>query len=427
MVKKILLITFYWPPAGGPGVHRWLRFSKYFKENNCELTVYCPENAAWPVIDESLNSEVSEDLTVIRRKVFEPHKYLQKKAGFEGGAGIGTKTNKLGFIKKMMIWTRGNLFIPDARRFWINPSYRFLKNYLKENPDITHIISTGPPHSMHVIALKLKKQFPKLHWTADFRDPWTEIDYYQELLPGKFADKMQKKLELSVLQNADLVLSIGEDCAKGLQRIGGRKVEIITNGFIFPEFDPKQIVLDSKFSIAHFGSMAASRNPVSLWKALRLALQENSKLKEYLNINLYGSVDFSITEDIAKYELTDFYTGPKQVSHKESITLQQRTQLLLLVANKAINSKGILTGKFFEYLGAKRPMLVIGESDSDLEKIVLETNSGKFFEYEEVESLKHYILTSFEQFLNQNLYSNPINIEQFHSKTLTRKIIELIK
>lgn len=426
MSQKILLITYYWPPAGGPGVHRWLRFSNYFKENGWELTVYCPEDAAWPVIDQGLTSDIPTDIRLIKRKIFEPHKYLQKKAGFEGGAGIGSK-NKGGIIKRLMIWTRGNLFIPDSRRFWIKPSYRYLKKHLKNNPDIRHIISTGPPHSMHLIALKLKQHFPDVKWTADFRDPWTEIDYYQELLPGKFADRQQKKLEKNVLKQADLVVGIGEDCASGLERIGGRKVEIVTNGFIFPEFDEKQVQLDKRFTIAHFGSMAASRNPIVLWKALAAVLQKNSSLQKYLQINLYGSVDFSVTESLHEYGLTSYFDGAKNVTHAESIQLQRTTQILLLVANKAVNSKGILTGKFFEYLGAKRPMLVVGQADSDLEKIVEETQSGCFVDYEDVNTTIRFIEDSFEKFQNKQLYSNPIHTEQFHSKTLTKKYLDLIE
>lgn len=426
MTKKVLLITYYWPPAGGPGVHRWLRFSHFFKENGWDLTVYCPEDAAWSIVDEGLNTEVPTGITIIRKKIFEPHKFFQKKAGFEGGAGIGSK-NKGGIIKQWMIWIRGNLFIPDSRKFWINPSYRFLKRYLVSNPEITHIISTGPPHSMHLIARKLKQQFPHLKWTADFRDPWTEIDYYHELLPGKYADNKQKKLEKEVLKQADLVVGIGDDCANGLERIGGRKVEIITNGFIFPEFNARKEVLDSKFTISHFGSMAASRNPVVLWKALKNLIQEIPELKEHLEINLYGSVDYTVIDDINKMGLTNYFPGIKNVNHAESLLLQRKSQLLLLVANKAVNSKGILTGKFFEYLGAQRPMFVIGQSDSDLEKIVLETKSGHFVDYDDIENASKYIKESFYRYMNQDLFSSPVDTERFHSQFLAKKYIHSIE
>lgn len=425
-MSNALLITFYFPPAGGPGVHRWLRFSKFFKENNWNLTVYCPENAAWPVVDKELEHEIPSDIKIIRRPIFEPQKYIQKKAGFEGGAGIGSQKKK-GLITKLLIWARGNLFIPDARRFWINPSYRFLKHYLKENPSITHIISTGPPHSMHLIARKLKHSFPHLKWVADFRDPWTEIDYYQELLPGKYADKRQKALELAVLKEADLVVSIGEDSAQGLEKIGGRKVEVITNGFIFPEFDVQDQKLDSKFTISHFGSMPASRNPHVLWQALENVLKIQPALKSHLEIQLFGSVDFTITESIKKHQLESYFHGAKSVSHAESLLLQRQTQLLLLVANKSINSKGILTGKFFEYLGAKRPIFVVGQKDSDLEKVVNDTDSGCFIDYDNIKEAESYLLECFELYQKEQLFNQAKNIEQFHSQEIARTFLRKLK
>lgn len=426
MNKKALLITYYWPPAGGPGVHRWLRFSNYFTENGWDLTVYCPDNAAWPVVDEKLLEEVPSTVTVIRQPIFEPHKFFQKKAGFTGGAGLGSTTKK-GWLKQLMIWVRGNLFIPDARRFWINPSYRFLKNYLNEHPEITHVISTGPPHSMHVIAKKLKEIHPNIKWVADFRDPWTEIDYYQELNIGKRADNKQKKLEKEVLSKADLVISIGNDCAAGLEKIGGRKVEIITNGFIFPEFDEKQVELDKKFTISHFGSMAPSRNPLVLWQALEQLIQENSDFANHLQIQLYGTVDFSIIKSIEEHGLAHYLAPIQQMSHAESIVKQRKSQLLLLIANQTANTKGILTGKFFEYLGAKRPILAIGQKESDLENIINETESGFFVGYEDVESAKNCIQTYFKAFLNKNLFVESKNTAQFHSGVIATKMLLLLE
>lgn len=425
MNKKALLITYYWPPAGGPGVHRWLRFSNYFTENGWDLTVYCPENAAWPVIDEKLLEETASTITVIRQPIFEPHKFFQKKAGFTGGAGLGSTTKK-SWLKQFMIWVRGNLFIPDARRFWINPSYRFLKTYLKEHPEITHIISTGPPHSMHVIAKKLKDSQPKIKWVADFRDPWTEIDYYQELNIGKRADNRQKKLEKEVLSKADLVVSIGNDCAAGLEKIGGRKVEIVTNGFIFPDFDEKQVELDTKFTISHFGSMAPSRNPLVLWHALEQLIQENSDFASQLQIQLYGTVDFSIIKCIEEHGLANYLAPIQQMSHAESIVKQRKSQLLLLIANQTANTKGILTGKFFEYLGAKRPILAIGQKESDLENIINETESGFFVGYEDVDSLKKWLSECYSTYQKSRLNSEYKNIEKYHSRNLTESFLYLM-
>lgn len=425
-LKHVLLITYYWPPAGGAGVHRWLRFSKFFKENGWQMHVYSPSNAQYPIMDEGLVHEVSPDLIHLQHPIFEVQQLIAQKAGFGKGSGVNT-TKKKSWIQRSMIWVRGNLFIPDARVFWIRPSVKRLKAYLKEHPEITHIISTGPPHSVHVIARNLKRNFPNLNWMADFRDPWTQIDFYQDLLPGKWADKRQKEMEKSVLTEADSVITVSEDCATGLKKIGKRPVEVITNGFIFPDFDPRSKQLSKKFTITHFGSMAESRNPYVLWKALAELVNENQALANALKIELFGNVDNSVLESIQTHGLTPFFDGVQTVKHHESIELQQTRSLLLLVANNTPNVKGILTGKFFEYLGAKRPILGIGASDSDLANVMKETNSGILVEFEAVDSMKETIRHYFDLWQKGDLYVELKNIENYSSQNIAQHIIRLLK
>lgn len=417
-----LLITFYWPPSGGPGVHRWLRFSRFFKQNNWDLHVYCPEDAAWPMRDEALEQEVAPELTIVRNRIFEPHKFLGKKNNPNVGGGF-TKQKESSRFQRLIIWVRGNLFVPDARVFWIKPSVRFLKKYLRQHPEIDTIISTGPPHSMHRIAFQLKGHFPAIKWIADFRDPWTEIDFYDDLNIGKRADQRHKKMEKEVLQQADLVISIGENCAAGLAKIGKRPVEIFTNGFIFPEFEAKSVTLSTSFTIAHFGSMSFPRNPLALWKALHEIIQTNTEFRQKLAIRLIGPVDFGVFESIDAHGLTPFVQHTSHVPHQTSIQLQQQTAVLLLVANKTGNVKGILTGKFFEYLGAKRPILAIGEAESDLETALKETQSGAFFDYSNHEALKETVLQWFELFQSQNLYVHAQGLERYSSENITQLLL----
>lgn len=420
--KNVLLITYYWPPSGGAGVHRWLRFSNYFKENNCNLTVYCPEDAAWPAIDENLNSQVSKDITVIRRKIIEPNKFLNR--GKKAGVGF-TQSKKQSVVQKAMIWVRGNLFIPDSRVFWIKPSARFLSNYLKNHPEITTIVSTGPPHSTHLIALKLKEKF-NIKWIADFRDPWTQIDFYTDLLPGKRADKKHKRLEKLVLTKADEVVTVSKACAEGLEEIAKRKVHVVTNGYNFPEFDSSKIELNKNFTISHFGSMPFTRNPLVLWKVLGQLIPTNTELAEHLKINLIGTVDYQVIDSLKEFGLENYVTIIPPIPHQESILLQRSSQLLLLVANNSGNVKGILTGKFFEYLGAKRPIIAIGENDSDLKKIVNHTKCGCFADYSDEKTLSAFVSQSFKDYQSGNLSNIAINTEEFSSSNLVKKIIELV-
>jgi glycosyltransferase involved in cell wall biosynthesis len=421
-----LLITFYWPPAGGAGVHRWLRFSNYFKENGVNLHVYCPEDAEWPLIDKELGAQISPDLTIIKRKIFEPHKYIGKKNNPNVSGGF-TRSNKSSIVQKLVIWTRGNLFIPDARMFWIRPSISYLKTYLKNNPQIETIISTGPPHSLHLIARKLKKQFPNIKWIADFRDPWTEIDFYKELNLGKWADKQQHRLEKACLQEADEVVTISQNCAIGLEKIANRKIEVITNGYNFPDFDKDSIQLDKKFSIVHFGSMPFARNPEIIWQALDLICQENIDFRNDLEIKLVGPVDYTVQERIKENNLTPYFNHIPLVKHQESINLQRSTQVLLLVGNNTGNVKGILTGKFFEYLGAYRPILAVGAKESDLEEAVNFTKSGFFVDYHNLEDAKNAILSYYALFQKNVLNIQSENLSFFTSKELAKQFCDLIK
>ena len=417
-----MLITYYWPPSGGAGVHRWLRFSKYFKEKNCNLTVYCPENAAWPVIDSELAKEVPEDVRVIRRRIFEPHKYLSGK----NKTGVGfTEKKKQSYLKKIIVWIRGNMFIPDSRVFWINPSIRFLTNYLKEHTEIDTIISTGPPHSMHLIALGIKKKLG-IKWIADFRDPWTQIDFYDDLLPGKSADLKHKKLEAECLKIADEVVTVSNACANGLSDISHRTIHVITNGYDFPEFDENSIKLDLKFTISHLGSMPFTRNPLVLWKALKIVLDKSPDIKKDISIQLIGSVDYKVFESAKEFGVEKFIHLGEPVSHKESIEVQRRSQLLLLVANNSGNVNGILTGKFFEYLGAKRPILAIGGQDSDLDYAFQETQCGQFVAFDDVQTMVQSIEELYELYEKNMLVHTPRNLQQFQSKELAKRMIELI-
>lgn len=419
-----LLLTFYWPPAGGPGVHRWLRFSKYFTSFGWNLHVYCPDNAAWPIVDPALEAEVPEDITIVRRSIFEPHKYLGKQNNPNVGGGI-TRSKKSSFVQRAIIWIRGNLFIPDARVFWIVPSARYLKKYLKQHPEIDTIISSGPPHSLHLIALRLKKKFPNLKWVADFRDPWTDIDFYGDLAIGKWADSRHKRLEKEVLTKADYVITVSEACASGLAAIGNRAVEVFTNGYNFPEV-PVSAQLTAKFEIGHFGSMSFARNPEVVWKALAELLKEIPTLKKDLSIRLVGPVDFSVFERIETHQLTSFVDHSALVTHQESILAQQQTQILLLVANNTGNVKGILTGKLFEYLGAGRPILAIGEKDSNMQGVIETTNAGQFADYHDIELVKNTLRKWYSDYQSGNLTQEAENLEQFSSKTIIEGLLKMI-
>ena len=225
-MKKVLIITYYWPPSGGPGVQRWLKFAKYLPEFGYEPIIYTPQNPEAPAIDESLLKDIPEGIEVLKQPIWEPYNWYRQFLGQKDkkiGSGFVSEKKEPGILHKISVWVRGNFFIPDARRFWIKPSVKYLTKYLKEN-SVDAVISTGPPHSMHLIGLGLKKQLD-INWIADFRDPWTNIDFYQELMLSSWADKKHHDLEKEVLTRADKVVTIGYTMSQEMKYLGARAMQ----------------------------------------------------------------------------------------------------------------------------------------------------------------------------------------------------------
>ena len=232
-MKRVLIISYYWPPSGGAGVQRWLKFSKYLRDFGWEPVIYTPENPEYPEIDESLFKDIPIGTEVIKRPIWEPYNAYRRFTGQKKEekiqAGFLSVKKKNHILEIISVWIRGNLFIPDARVFWIKPSIRFLLKHLATHP-VDAIVSTGPPHSMHLIGLGIRKKL-NIPWLADFRDPWTTIDFYHQLHLTRQADKKHHRLEKAVLSGADHVTIISWNCALDLNGILPRKYDVITNGF----------------------------------------------------------------------------------------------------------------------------------------------------------------------------------------------------
>lgn len=427
-MKKALIITYYWPPSGGAGVQRWLKFVKYLHQFGWESVVYTPENGEAPVIDNSLQKDVPQNITILKQPIWEPYNAYKSFIGQNKNEKINpaflSEGKKPKLTEKLAVWVRGNLFIPDARKFWIKPSIKFLSNYLKINPtDI--IISTGPPHSMHLIAMQLNKKL-NIPWLADFRDPWTNIDFYKDLKLSNWADKKHHRLEKKVLEQATAITVISNGMAADFRKLAPRNYEVITNGYDAEDVALGQIALDKKFSLAHIGTLVKDRNPHALWKTLKLILSENSDLAKYLEIKLVGKVDFSITQSLKEYGLSSYVNRIEYLSHSEVIKVQCESQVLLLLLNNTPNAKMILTGKFFEYMASRRPILCIGPTDGDAAAILQQTNAGFISDFIDTTTLTQNIISLFSNFKENNLVSQCKNIEKFSRKELTKQLAELM-
>lgn len=409
-MKKVLIITYYWPPSGGSGVQRWLKFAKYLPQYGWEPVVYTPENPEANSIDEALLKDVGPQTTVIKRKIVEPYGFYKALSGKKGSQIkanlVSSSNNKKSFVQRLSLFIRGNLFIPDPRILWVAPSVRFLKKYLKENP-VDAIVSTGPPHSMHLIAKKLSKS-TSIPWLADFRDPWTEIFYFKHLNLSSFAYKKHRKLEQGILDHANKIVVVSEKMRRDFEKRTKTPVVTITNGFDTDDFKlsaKDEGVLsgkekeEKKFVLAHTGLMVDDGNPDMLWRVLGERVSADPDFRRNLEIRVMGQTDASIIEDIKANGLADNFIDLGYVSHNTATYWQQNASLLLLPLRKEPEAAAILTGKFFEYLAAGRPILAFGPTDGDLAKALDQTKSGIICDWDQEDAIKKAIDTAYEDYL----------------------------
>jgi galactitol-specific phosphotransferase system IIB component len=423
--KKLLIITYYWPPAGGPGVQRWLKFVKYLPDFDVQPIVYVPENPTYPIVDANLGSEVSDKAIILKNPIFEPYQlasFLSKNKTKKISSGIIPNQKKQSFLEKVMLWVRGNLFIPDARVFWVKPSFAYLEKYIREN-EIDTIVTSGPPHSLHLIGLELKQKI-QLKWLADFRDPWTTIGYHKSLRLSHYAAKKHKRLEHQVLNSADTIIVTSKTTKSEFQAITTKPIAVITNGFDVEKVEKQ--TLDSKFSLAHIGSFLSERNPKILWESIMELLQEIPDFKSHLEIKLIGAVSQEVLETIGQFGLNVYLNNLGYVSHADAVAHQRKSQVLLLIEINSEETKSILPGKLFEYMVSERPIIAIGPKDSDFAEIITNTNTGVFFEYSEKVQLKRTILDYYTQFLEGKLQSNGVGLQQYSRKNLTKQLVELL-
>lgn len=431
-MKRVLIITYYWPPSGGSGVQRWLKMSKYLPEYGWQPVIYTPEEGEYPILDASLEKDVAPEAEIIRRPIVEPYTLYKKFLGIKKSESVKVgfiKENrkKLGWKENFSRWIRGNCFIPDARCWWVKPSVNYLKSYLKVHP-VDAIVSTGPPHSMHLIAMKLKEA-TGIHWIADFRDPWTEIDYYGDLRLTRWADRKHHRLEYEVLTKADKVVTIGWDCAKSLGRLGNRNVCVIPNGFDWEvDAKPKEILLSQEFTLTHLGIVTPSRNAPQLWAALKELKEEDETFGKKLKISLVGQIDQSVLENLYAVGLKENTEIVPYIPHEQIQQAQGASQVLLLLVNNTPNAKGILTGKIFEYLASGRPILCIGPEDGDAAHILSETKAGVTVSFEDKEKMKEVVKVLYHKYLEKALpFNNSKEIEKYSRKAQAEEYAKLLE
>lgn len=420
---KVLIITYYWPPAGGSGVQRWLKFVKYLRDFDIEPVVFTADTDHL-IKDETLVKEIPEGIEVIKTPITEPQQVLSK-------FGVKTKNNQgNGFLEskptlggRIMRYVRANYFIPDARKLWIKPSVRYLEEYLKTNP-VDVVITSGPPHSLHLIGLNLKSKL-NLKWIADFRDPWVDVFYNETLKLSASSRRKNVKLQTATLESADCVITVSNSIKENL-RATADAVHVITNGFDGNEVT-SDISLDTEFSISYIGSLPEESDSELLWQCLDELFVEYKDFASDLRLRFIGNINEKTVQWLKSSTLKESVEMKGYVNHSQVLNYQKSSQILLLLIPNSASSKGIITGKLFEYVRAKRPILAIGPEDGDAAKILTDTNSGKMFNFDKKSELKEYILHLYKRFKQGNLNVDSQNIDQYHRKNLTKELAGIIK
>ena len=424
-MKKVLIITYYWPPAGGPGVQRWLKFVKYLPNHEIEPIVYCPENPSYPNLDHTFSSDVDSRITVLKHPIKEPLQFLKiffRKKTNALSKGAIPSSNKQSLLERILLFVRGNLFIPDARIFWVKPSVKYLSSYISKH-QINTIVTTGPPHSVHLIGMQLKAKH-KLKWFADFRDPWTDISYHKNLNLTQKAQQKHLQLEHKVLNISDHIIVTSSQTKQLFSKKTQQPISVVTNGFD-DEIVPSTS-LDSNFTLTHIGSLFDQRNPILFWDVLLELIDEFQDFKANFQLVIVGNVSSEIRRSIESAGLKPYLKLVGSVSHNEAITYQIKTQVLLLIEANTPEASYIIPGKLFEYLNANRPIVALGPEQSDIPSILYDTHTGLYFNYEDKNAIKTHMLHLFGEYKKNRLSVSSKNINLFSRKSCTKQLAKIL-
>jgi len=431
-MKKVLIITYYWPPSGGSGVQRWLKFVKYLPSYQWEPHVFTPENPSFTIQDPSLEKDVPPEAEVIRFPIWEPYDFFYRISGWFGtkrqaspAAVVPSKNRTL--FQNISAWIRGNLFIPDPRRFWVKPSVEFLSDYLTRN-GIQTVITTGPPHSLHLIGLKLKSKDPSLRWLADFRDPWTSWGMWDSLMVSKLVRKLHRKMEARVLASANEIITITPFYARQFEHLAQRPVRLLTNGF--DEDDFREIVYrrTNKFIIRHVGIINEKCDPRPFMEGLKRKIASDGDFARDVQVEFIGEVhpDFRqyISETSVLQKVTVF---PGSVPHEDLIALYGSSSLLLLILTGYKDAEGFLPGKLFEYFATGLPVMGVGPTDGDAAALIKETGAGVMVESKDEAGIRKALDDAYRGWQrDEKPHINFSGVQAFSRKQITAQLADIL-
>lgn len=427
--KKVLIITYYWPPSGGAGVQRWVKFCKYLPQLDYEPVVLTVKDGTYPLIDETLVDQIPEELKVYRSKIIEPYSIFGALTG-KGKLEVSKpatafSTKNEGLIKRLGVWVRANFFIPDARRFWVPFAFKKAKEIIEEH-QIETVITTAPPNSTHLIGTQLKKVFPELRWIMDMRDPWSKIFFNETIPRSNFADSLDVKYEKEALTLADEVIVVSESMAKLQKTVLNRHYHVIPNGFDHEDFPKIEAPTEhKKFTIKYVGSMTESAIPTAFFSALQ-ALKE-SHITNF-ELQFFGSINDSVKAVVNSYGISNHVVFKGYIPHLQAKKEMQTADLLLLVIPDTANNELILTGKLFDYIAAEKPIFCIGPLPGDASDIILNYKLGYSFHYshqQQMEKTLQFLLSG--ETPEYSKWEKEFSDHPFSRLSLTKQLAKVIE
>lgn len=433
-MKRVLVISYYWPPSGGSGVQRWVKMCKYLPSMGWQPVVYTPENPALTSTDDTLSADIPPQVEVVRRRIVEPGQFARRSTGAQVTPINGQKKT---LKQRIAMWIRGNCFIPDPRVVWVPASVRFLKEYLKAHP-VDAIVSTGPPHSMHLIARRVALA-TGLPWVADFRDPWTRMFYFKHLSLTRISCRIHEKLEKKVLRDATAVVAVSPLVQEDFRAMTSTPVELVTNGFDDSDFpfgavaadsavsdSAAQVPPDGRFTLVHAGLFASDGNPLSLWDAIASLVREDASFAERFRLVLCGKTDRAVLDSIAAAGLEGYTENLGYVNHTQVVELMKNASALMLPLRQEPEYRATLPGKLFEYLASRRPIIGIGQKDGAMAAILSRTRAGETFDWNQTLQMKSWLKKTFDAFIQGKLSENKTVLTEFSRKGLARRYADLL-
>lgn len=432
-MKNLLVITYYFPPSGGPGVQRVLKHVKYLREFGWNPIVFTVRDADYPAFDYSLIDEIPKDIKVIRSKIFEPYNFYRKLTGKKPGEPVDVNIikkegAKLSFKEQIIEFIRGTFFIPDARIGWYFTSKRELNEVIRDNK-IDAIYSSSPPYTSSVIAKYAKKKL-KVPWIAGFRDPWTD---FIQAPPRWFLPKyIDKSMEKNVFTTADAVevawLGIQKDALQKYPNLPNDKFIHIPNGFDSDDYPNIEQKRSEVFTITYTGSMYGKRNPKALFDAIESLIQQSKITNKDFILQFIGRFGQEVHQMMDQTSFKERIININYIPHNESIKKLLESDALLLIVDESKESEEIVPGKVYEYLGTYKPLLVVAPEQGAIADLIQETGTGLIAHQSNTKKIADNFYQLFELWKSNN-FLNTINVQSingYERKESARKLADLL-